>query len=194
MRNLPGPYPVEDKLELFGDAAIAKDGYVKDTCIYLNKKSVHDNGMRVEYDNGARAVHANVSSVPKRPQVHAWGDMRARRKSALRIGNRGVPRWINDSVTYKIGAAEGGHAEPTRICWIRLWDAPRTGRSTSTPNTVWVDGLRRSGGTFVARTRRGNRRAVQEIIAKSKRENPVPKTFRTRFLFVLKRASVTRYR
>ena len=43
---------------IWGKEAQKKDGYVKDSCMYLSDLSVHDNGFAVvEYENGARACH-----------------------------------------------------------------------------------------------------------------------------------------
>lgn len=46
------------KSDLFNAQTAQEDGYVKDLCIFLSDKDVHDNGIAiVEYDNNVRASH-----------------------------------------------------------------------------------------------------------------------------------------
>lgn len=107
----PDAYPEGTEIKLFGEDAIAVDGYIKDKCIYLSEKSVHDNGMAiVEYDNGARAVHSECFIGPINDRKYTvWGELATIEVS---LTNREIivhPRWSDDIVTYKIAEAQGGH-------------------------------------------------------------------------------------
>lgn len=107
----PDAYPEGTEIKLFGEDAIAVDGYIKDKCIYLSEKSVHDNGMAiVEYDNGARAVHSECFIGPINDRKYTvWGELATIEVS---LTNREIivhPRWSDDIVTYKVAEAQGGH-------------------------------------------------------------------------------------
>ncbi|MBR7107144.1 MAG: Gfo/Idh/MocA family oxidoreductase [Lentisphaeria bacterium] len=96
--------------KLFGEDAIAVDGYYKDNCIYVSPKSVHDNGMSiVEYDNGAKAVHSECFIGPINDRKYTiWGD---RATIEVSLTNREItvyPRWSQDTVTHKIAPDDGG--------------------------------------------------------------------------------------
>ena len=111
LSECPDALPEGGEIKLFGDDAVAVDGYVKDKCIYLSEKSVHDNGTAiVEYDNGARAIHTEcfIGSMHDRKYT-IWGELATIEVS---LTNREIivhPRWSKDLVTYKIAESEGGH-------------------------------------------------------------------------------------
>ena len=107
----PDSYPDCKKIALFGEDAIAVDGYLKDKCIYLTEKSVHDNGTAiVEYDNGARAIHTEcfIGSVHDRKYT-IWGELATIEVSLTNQKIIVYPRWSKDTLTYDIVPAEGGH-------------------------------------------------------------------------------------
>ncbi len=97
--------------ETYGAEAIAVDGYVRDTCIYLSEKDTHDQGAAIiEFEDGQTAVHTEcfVSSITNR--LYTVSGDRGTMKGDLRANRIVVnPRWSNDVMTYDIARGSGGH-------------------------------------------------------------------------------------
>ncbi len=96
-----------------------EDGYVKDLCIYMSDKDVHDNGFAmVEYEGGARAVHMECFSCSLHDRKYSViGDKAV---AELSLKERKIivsPRWDSTPTVHEIPEVEGGHggADPSLI-------------------------------------------------------------------------------
>ena len=95
----------------YGDEAIAVDGYVRDTCIFLSDKDTHDNGIAmVEYENGARASHLECFVTSQTDRLYTLvGD---RGQAEVSLEKRTIlvrPRWNGELVQYTVAEETGGH-------------------------------------------------------------------------------------
>jgi len=102
--------------DLFNAQTAQSDGYVKDLCIFLSDKDVHDNGIAiVEYDNNVRASHLEcfVCNFTDRMYTIAGdkGTVMASLENATQIEFR--PRWGRGENAVKMidvpPAPEGTH-------------------------------------------------------------------------------------
>ena len=126
---------------LWGEDSIAVDGYVRDMCIYLNKKSVHDNGTTiVEYDNGARAVHSEcfIGQLGDRKYT-VWGDKGTAEVSLTNSEIIVYPRWSKDKVVYNISDVAGGHggADPHLLDTFVKSVFENTASSSTAEHGMW---------------------------------------------------------
>lgn len=117
-QTCPDVYKI-DNLPEWSQSAREVDGYSKDLCMYTSDKDVHDNGIAlVEYENGARASHAEcfVTSLGDRLYTLV-GD---KGQAEVSLHNRTItvrPRWKDKSVTHDIPPTQGGHggADPVLV-------------------------------------------------------------------------------
>ena len=111
----------EDKEELWGEAAQKEDGYVKDLCMYLSDKDVHDNGFTtVEYENGARASHMECFVGAKSDRIYTIIGTKGIAECALSgLTITCTMRWSGEKITYEISKDKviGGHggADPNLL-------------------------------------------------------------------------------
>ncbi len=95
----------------FSDEAAKVDHYVKDLCMYLADKDVHDNGIAmVEYENGAKASHLEcfVASFSDRLYT-VVGD---RGTAEVSLHKRTIlvrPRWSQETILHQIPELQGSH-------------------------------------------------------------------------------------
>jgi predicted dehydrogenase len=106
--------------ELFNTETAQDDGYVKDLCMFLSDKDVHDNGIAlVEYDNNVRASHLEcfVCNFTNRLYtiVGDKGTLVADFENKLHIELR--PRWGENRLIDVPPAPEGSHggADPLLV-------------------------------------------------------------------------------
>lgn len=98
--------------KLWGSDARGQDSYVKNTCIYLSDKSVHDNGIAIiEYEGGVRASHMECFVCGFDERFYTLvGDRGVAELSLHRREIRVHPRWNKgEVVTYQIPEVAGGH-------------------------------------------------------------------------------------
>jgi predicted dehydrogenase len=106
--------------DLFNAQTATEDGYVKDLCIFLSDKDVHDNGIAlVEYDNNVRMSHMEcfVCGFDDRMYtvVGDRGTLMANLHNPERIELR--PRWGETKIIDVPLPEEGGHggADPLLV-------------------------------------------------------------------------------
>ncbi|MBR7121350.1 MAG: Gfo/Idh/MocA family oxidoreductase [Lentisphaeria bacterium] len=108
-----------EDLKLWGDEAVAADGYVKNLCMYLSDKDNHDNGMAmVEYENGIKVSLFETFIGSKTDRLYTIGGDKAVAEVSLENCTITItPRWGGDVVTYKVEIPEGGHggADPELV-------------------------------------------------------------------------------
>ena len=101
----------ETELKLWGDEAVAEDGYVKNLCMYLSDKDNHDNGLAmVEYENGIKVSLFETFICHRDDRLYTVVGDRAFAEASLT--NRTItvtPRWGGDAVTRKIEIPAGSH-------------------------------------------------------------------------------------
>ncbi|OQA84149.1 MAG: putative oxidoreductase YteT precursor [Lentisphaerae bacterium ADurb.Bin242] len=88
------------------------DGYVKDSCIYLSDRSVHDNGFAiVEYENGVRACHMECFVTGMSDRFYTVvGTLGQASLSLAGCTLTVLKRWSNEKIVYEIPEPRGGHA------------------------------------------------------------------------------------
>ncbi len=106
--------PDEDELgrQLWGGDARDQDRYIKNTCMYLSDKSVHDNGIAIiEYEGGVRASHLECFVCGFDDRLTTLVGERAMAEVSLhRREIRIHPRWSKgEVVTHQLPFAAGGH-------------------------------------------------------------------------------------
>jgi predicted dehydrogenase len=109
---------------IFNEQTEAEDGYVKDLCIFLSDKDVHDNGIAlVEYDNNVRASHLECFVCGFDDRLYTIvgdrGTLMANLANPTQIELR--PRWGETQIIEVPPAAEGSHggADPLLVeDWI----------------------------------------------------------------------------
>ena len=114
-------YNISDaEKSLWNEDAIAVDGYMKDFCMYLSDKDIHDNGIAmVEYANGIKVSHLESFIGCRNDRLYSIVGDRAIAEVSLE--NRTIkvtPRWANgETVTYQVPDVAGGHggADPARV-------------------------------------------------------------------------------
>lgn len=105
---------------LWGEDAIAVDGYMKDLCMYLSDKDIHDNGIAiVEYANGIKVSHLESFIGSRNDRLYTFvGDRAIAEVSLAERTITVTPRWGNGAaVTYTVPHADGGHggADPALV-------------------------------------------------------------------------------
>jgi len=126
--------------EMFGEEAIAADGYMKDTCIYQSEKDTHDQGVAiVEYENGQTAFHGEcfVTGISNR-LFTVMGDRATAFADLHRNEIKVHPRWGADLVTHSIARGKGGHGGADPMMFRNFVDCLR---GKATPLSDVVDGL-----------------------------------------------------
>lgn len=108
-----------DALKLWGDEAVAHDGYVKNLCIYLSDKDNHDNGLAiVEYENNIKVSLFESFIGSKHDRIYTIvGDKAAAEVSLTNCTITITPRWGGEIVTYRVPIGDGGHggADPALV-------------------------------------------------------------------------------
>lgn len=108
-----------DQSECWGEKARKEDGYVKDLCMYLSDKDVHDNGFAtVEYENGARASHMECFVGAKSDRLYTIVGTRGIAEFALSgLTITVTMRWSGEKITFEIPKVTGGHngADPNLL-------------------------------------------------------------------------------
>lgn len=101
----------DDELKLWGDEAVACDGYVKNVCMYLSDKDNHDNGIAmVEYENGIKVSLLESFIGSKCDRVYTIIGDKATAEVSLHDGTIKItPRWGGEIVTYNVQIPDGGH-------------------------------------------------------------------------------------
>jgi predicted dehydrogenase len=121
--------------QLWGSDARGQDSYVKNTCIYLSDKSVHDNGIAiVEYEGGVRAslMECFVCGLDDRLTTLV-GDRGVAEVSLHRREIRIHPRWNKgEVVTYQLPQVDGGHGGGDEILIEKFLSALQ-GRQATPP-------------------------------------------------------------
>ncbi|MBQ7206574.1 MAG: Gfo/Idh/MocA family oxidoreductase [Lentisphaeria bacterium] len=108
-----------DALKLWGDEAVAADGYVKNVCMYLSDKDNHDNGLAmVEYEGGIKVSLFETFICNTSDRIYTIAGDKA--VAEVSLTNRTItvtPRWGGDVVTYHVEIPEGGHggADPSLV-------------------------------------------------------------------------------
>ena len=106
-----------DSLKLWGDEAVAQDGYVKNLCIYLSEKDNHDNGLAmVEYEGNIKVSLFESFIGSKTDRVYTIvGDKAIAEVSLDKCTITITPRWGGEIVTYNVQIPAGGHggADPS---------------------------------------------------------------------------------
>ncbi len=106
--------------DLFNTQTAEADGYVKDLCIFLSDKDVHDNGIAlVEYDNNVRASHLECFVCNFTDRMYTIigdkGTLMASFENKTHIEFR--PRWGENRLIDVPPAPEGTHggADPLLV-------------------------------------------------------------------------------
>ena len=106
-----------DSLKLWGDEAVAEDGYVKNLCMYLSDKDNHDNGLAmVEYEGNIKVALFESFIGSKSDRIYTIGGDKAVAEVSLTNCTITItPRWGGEIVTYKVQIPAGGHggADPS---------------------------------------------------------------------------------
>lgn len=88
------------------------DGYVKDSCIYLSDRSVHDNGFAIiEYENGVRACHMECFVTGMNDRLYTVVGTLG--QASLNLSGCTITvlkRWSREKIVYEIQEPVGGHA------------------------------------------------------------------------------------
>lgn len=107
------------KNALFSGAARQADGYNKDSCIFLNGRDTHDNGIAiVEYSNGVRASHWECFFTPASGRRFSIIGDRGHLDAELSQNLiRVYPRHTSDHIDYNMSRPTGGHggADPEMV-------------------------------------------------------------------------------
>ncbi|MEI3003612.1 MAG: Gfo/Idh/MocA family oxidoreductase [Victivallales bacterium] len=122
--------------EEWGKEAQKKDGYVKDSCMYLSDLSVHDNGFAVvEYENGTRACHMECFVAGMSDRFYTVVGTHG--LATLSLSGRTITvtkRWGGEKIVYEIPAINlGGHAgaDPRLVeSFLRTIQGLESNRST----------------------------------------------------------------
>lgn len=106
--------------ELFNAQTAATDGYIKDLCIFLSDKDVHDNGIAlVEYDNNVRMSHLECFVCGFNDRMYTVvgdkGTLMASLENPTHIEFR--PRWGETRLIDVPPAVDGSHggADPLLV-------------------------------------------------------------------------------
>ena len=109
----------EEELKLWGDKAVAEDGYVKNLCIYLSEKDNHDNGLAmVEYEGNIKVSLFEDFIGSKSDRIYTIGGDKAVAEVSLHNQTITItPRWGGEIVTYHVQIPPGGHggADPSLV-------------------------------------------------------------------------------
>ena len=126
--------------KFWGGNAIEKDGYLRNTCMYLSEKDTHDNGVAmVEYENGIKVTHMECFIGNRNDRCYTIvGDRGIAEVSLSDRTIRITPRWKGEIVTYTIAPEDGGHggADPAlveKFCQVLKGD--------SSPNSTLEHGM-----------------------------------------------------
>ncbi len=107
----PDRYDIPADHPAWGKEAAKEDGYVKNLCMYMSDKSVHDHGIAtVEYENGMRASHLECFTTSYSNRLYTIVGEKGQAEVSLgdlRILVR--PRWSSEEIIFKIPQAQGGH-------------------------------------------------------------------------------------
>ena len=109
-------FPVTDE-NMWGEEAVADDGYRKDSCMYMSDLSVHDNGIAmVEYENGVRASHLECFVCGMSDRFYTVTGNRG--LATLRLSGNTIEvikRWTWEKITYEVSLSHNdlhGGADP----------------------------------------------------------------------------------
>lgn len=148
----------DEALKSWGDEAVAHDGYLKNTCIYMSEKNTHDNGIAmVEYEGGIKASHFESFIGTKNDRCYTVvGDRGIAEVSLSQSKITVMPRW-NTEGNYEINVPkeEGSHggADPSLVDMFC-----RVVRGEAVPNSTAEHGLLSSSiGQAAEISRRENR-------------------------------------
>lgn len=122
---------------LWQEDAITVDGYMKDRCMYLSDKDVHDNGIAmVEYENGIKVSHLECFIGSRNDRLYTIAGDKA--IAEVSLSNRTItitPRWgKGKAVTHTIPMADGGHggADPALVTqFIKVIKGESSANSTA---------------------------------------------------------------
>jgi len=105
--------------KLFNKETSAVDGYLRNRCMYLSDKDVHDNGIAmVEYENGIKASHMECFVSSKADRLYTVAGDRGTAEVSLEGRNITItPRWGGEIVSYHIPGGLHGHggADPNLV-------------------------------------------------------------------------------
>lgn len=106
-------------LKMWGDEAVACDGYVRNSCIYLSEKDTHDNGLAmVEYENDIKVSLFESFIGSKNDRIYTINGDKAIAEASLANNTITItPRWNGEVITYNVKVPEGGHygADPSLV-------------------------------------------------------------------------------
>ena len=93
---------------------------MKDLCMYLSDKDIHDNGIAiVEYANGIKVSHLESFIGSRNDRLYTFvGDRAIAEVSLAERTITVTPRWGNGAaITYTVPHADGGHggADPALV-------------------------------------------------------------------------------
>lgn len=135
------PFVVEEFPQWAGKA-VEVDGYIKDLCMYLSDKDVHDNGLSiVEYDNGARASHMECFACSLTDRKYTIiGDLATAEVSLRGRTITVFPRWSQEVIRYELPPSEGGHggADPSLVAEFINVFMGKTGNHSTAEHGAWA--------------------------------------------------------
>lgn len=154
-------FPMEKiSQKLWNEKTAEVDGYVRNQCMYLSDKDVHDNGIAiVEYENGIKASHIECFVGSKADRLYTIvGD---RGTAEVSLEGRKItitPRWNGEIVSYQIPGNAIGHggADPNLVeafCKVM--------RKETEPNSTAYHGLLASAIGQAAEMSRRQHRMVE---------------------------------
>ncbi len=109
----------DNAMKLWGEEAVAEDGYIKNLCMYTSEKDNHDNGLAmVEYENDIKVSLFETFIGSKSDRIYTIvGDKAIAEVSLMNRRITITPRWGGEIVTYEVPYVEGTHggADPALV-------------------------------------------------------------------------------